>query len=357
MPQHLGRARLVAQGLVTRPYFTPTEALAAFGAMQGQDLPGVLASAALRTPSNSVDDVVAALNDGTIVRGYPMRGTVFLMPAADALWITDLCAKPSIRAAMSRRRELHEGVLDQARELTVALLDDGGLSRTDLFAGWDAAGISTADGRGYHLLFNLIAEGTTCYGPWNGSGQDVVLTSQWLPPGSDLEARFNGDRDAATAEFLRRYLTTHGPATVRDFGWWTKLTLAQIRRGMALLDGEFETDGADEPSYWRPGLLEEVKRLGRATAAPVLLPGFDEFILGYQDRLFAMSDEHHRRLVPGNNGVFKRAAIRRGRVVGTWTRKGSAGRRSLSLTPLTSVSDAQRTRFERLFAAFPYTAP
>ena len=357
MPQHLGRARLVAQGLVTRPYFTPTEALAAFGAMQGQDLPGVLASAALRTPSNSVDDVVAALNDGTIVRGYPMRGTVFLMPAADALWITDLCAKPSIRAAMSRRRELHEGVLDQARELTVALLDDGGLSRTDLFAGWDAAGISTADGRGYHLLFNLIAEGTTCYGPWNGSGQDVVLTSQWLPPGSDLEARFNGDRDAATAEFLRRYLTTHGPATVRDFGWWTKLTLAQIRRGMALLDGEFETDGADEPSYWRPGLLEEVKRLGRATAAPLLLPGFDEFILGYQDRLFAMSDEHHRRLVPGNNGVFKRSVVIGGKVMGIWTRVGRPGKRTLDVESFGELSAATQRRLAKLFDAFPFVTP
>lgn len=353
----LGRTRLVAQGLITRPYATPADALAAFGAMQGQDLPGVLASAALRTPSNSVDDVVAALDDGTIVRGYPMRGTVFLLPAADARWITDLCAEPSIRAAMSRRPELHEGTLDQARELTVALLDDGGLSRTDLFAGWDAAGISTGDGRGYHLLFNLMAEGTACYGPWHGSAQDVVLTDNWLPAGSGLEARFNGDRDAATAEFLRRYLTTHGPATVRDFAWWTKLTLAQVRRGMALLEGEFETDGADEPSYWRPGLLDEVKRLGRATAAPLLLPGFDEFILGYQDRLFAMSDEHHRRLVPGNNGVFKRSVVIGGKVVGIWTRAGRPGKRTLDVERFGELSAAAQRRVAKLFDVFPFVTP
>lgn len=204
MAPTLGRTRLVAQGLITRPYPTPTDAITAFAAMQGQDLPGVLASVALRTPSNCVDDVLAALDNGTVVRGYPMRGTVFLMPAADALWITQLCAKPTIRAAMSRRRELHEGILDRARDLTLALLDGAPRPRSELFGGWEAGGISTAEGRGYHLLFNLIAEGTVCYGPWNGTDQDVALAAQWLPADSGLEARFNGDLDAATAELMRR---------------------------------------------------------------------------------------------------------------------------------------------------------
>ena len=111
--------------------------------MQGQDPPGVLASAALRTPSNSVDDVVAALTTAPRAR-LPMRGTVFLMPAADALWITDPCAKLSIRRDVAASGTAR-GCPRPGPELTVAL-DDGGLSRTDLFAGWDVAGISTADG-------------------------------------------------------------------------------------------------------------------------------------------------------------------------------------------------------------------
>lgn len=357
MAPSLGRTRLVAQGLVTRPYATPVDAMTAFGAMQGQDLPGVLASVALRTASTSVDEVLAGLDEGLIVRGYPMRGTVFLMPAADLLWITQLSAKPSIRAAMARRRELHDGILDEARALAVAHLEDGGLSRAELFDRWEAARIGTSDGRGYHLLFNLIAEATVCYGPWNGTDQDVVLTSAWLPAGTDLEARFNGDRDAATAELLRRYLTTHGPATVRDFAWWTKLTLAEIRRGLALVADEFETDGADEASYWRPGVREEAQALGRATSAPLLLPGFDEFILGYPDRLFAMSHDHHQRLVPGNNGVFKRSVVAGGTVVGIWTRKGSAGRRRLEVDPFVELSPTASRRLAKLFDEFPFVTP
>ncbi len=78
--------------------------------MQGQDLPGVLASAVLRTPLG-VDAVLADLDAGRLVRGYPMRGTVFLLPAADAAWITELCARPSVRAASARSHQLD---LDEA---------------------------------------------------------------------------------------------------------------------------------------------------------------------------------------------------------------------------------------------------
>ena len=66
----LTSARLVAQRLVGPPFPDPTSAVAAFGAMQGQDLPGVVASAALRS-SGAVADVLTALDDGRLVRGYP----------------------------------------------------------------------------------------------------------------------------------------------------------------------------------------------------------------------------------------------------------------------------------------------
>jgi hypothetical protein len=67
-----------------------------------------------------------------------------------------------------------------------------------------------------------------------------------------------------------------------------------------------------------------------------------------------MDEDRHRALVPGNNGMFKRSALRRGELVGTWARKGSGARRRLELDPLRPVSDAQRARFDRRFAAFPF---
>lgn len=363
--------RITTQGLSARTTASWTsvhEAVSAFGAHQGQDLPGVVASLALRT-SGAVGPVLDAFTTGRIVRGYPMRGTVFAVAAEDLAWMTQLCADGPIRAAARRRPQLglDESHVSRAADVLIGLAHDrsepgqgSGVPRAEVFEAWRSAGIDPTGGRGYHLLVQLISTGIAAYGPWSGDDTAVVDAARWLPAGSTLSERFDGDRVAATAELLRRYIRSHGPATLRDFAWWTKLPLRTIRSALPLIEDSVESGpipGDEETAYWRPGLMDEYWAREKDAMRELLLPGFDELVLGYPDRLVLMGAADHAVLVPGNNGVFKRVAIRRGRVVGTWTRKGSAGRRSLSLTPLTSVSDAQRTRFERLFAAFPYTAP
>ncbi len=368
-PRTLVGLRLTAQGLTTAAAWTSVHAAAsAFGAHQGQDLPGAIASLALRT-SGAVDPVLDAFTTGAVVRGYPMRGTVFAVAAEDLAWMTQLCADGPVRAAVRRRPQLglEDHHVARASDILLELTRDrsqpgsgSGVPRPELFEAWQAAGIDPGGGRGYHLLVHLISTGIAAYGPWTGSETAVVDAAQWLPAGSTLHERFDDDRIAATAELLRRYLLSHGPATLRDFAWWTKLPLRTIRSALPLIADSVESGaipGHDETAYWRPGLLDEYAVGEKDAMREILLPGFDEIVLGYPDRLALMSAADHAALVPGDNGVFKRAAIRRGRVVGTWTRKGPAGRRKLSLTPLAPVSDAQRVRFEGLFARFPYTAP
>lgn len=353
----LARARLVAQSLVGPRFASPTEAVSAFGAMQGQDLPGVLASAALRS-GRRIEDVLDELNSGRLVRGYPMRGTVFLLPGADVTWITELCAGPSLRAATARRHQLglDADQLGSAEELADAALETGSISRAELFRVWEGAGLAPAGGRGYHMLFSLIASNKLAYGPWNGSEQDVVLVRQWLPDSPTLAERFDDERIPAVAELLLRYARSHGPVTLRDFAWWTKLTLGEIRRALPLIGGSLETDGAPEPSFWRAGLYDDVAAVGRACAQPLLLPGFDEYILGYADRSFAMPSTHQARLVPGNNGVFRRSVVVAGRVLGTWTRTGRPGSRGLEIDQFEPIPERHLKRLRTRFAEFPFTA-
>lgn len=354
--RELARLRLVAHGLLTRPYASPVDAVRAFAAMQGQDLPGVLASAALRS-TGSVGDVLAALDDGTLVRGYPMRGTVFLTTAADLLWMTELMAAPSLRAAAARRRQLglDDDQISRALDVILAALErePRGLPRATVNGALDEAGLASGGGRGYHILFTLIARGELCYGPWNGIDQNVVAADAWLPEDSTLERRFNGEKTAATAELLRRYFTSHGPATIRDFAWWTKLPLAQCRAALPLADG-LERVAGDEPAYARPGIVDEVEALGRRVARPLLLPGFDEYILGYRDRLFAMTDEQHAQLVPGNNGVFRKSIVVGGLVKGFWAGKGRAPRRTVELAPFAPLAKATDAAVRRRFAEYPH---
>src|SRR5699024_1537439 len=163
-----------------------------------------------------------------------------------------------------------------------------------------------------------------------------------------------------------------GPAGERDLAWWSKLPLGTIRAVLPQIEDQLESGYADRHGRlhatadaarggdgarrgWRPGPREECADAGREAVGELLLPGFDELVLGYRDRLYLMDEERHRALVPGNNGVFKRAALRRGEVVGVWSRRGAAGKRTLVLEELRDVSAAQRRRFERLFTAFPYS--
>ncbi|ASK65962.1 hypothetical protein CFK39_09170 [Brachybacterium avium] len=380
--RHLAGARILAQGLVGEPRFPdPAAAARAFGAHQGQDVAGVMASLALRT-GGDLDAVLAAFDRGEVVRGYPMRGTVFAVAADSLAWLTELCAVAPLRAAISRRGhlELEGHHVQRAQEVLEEIAAEQsvpgkgrGVLRTELIAAWETAGIRTDRGRGYHLLSELISGGIAAYGPWRDGETAVVLARAWLPADTDLAGAFNGERAAAAAELARRYLTSHGPAGERDLAWWSKLPLGTIRAALPLIESQLESGYADragrlhatavaarggdgERLWWRPGLAEDYAAAEKETMRELLLPGFDELVLGYRDRLYLMDPERHCALVPGNNGVFKRAALRRGEVVGLWSRKGTAGKRRLVLQELCTVSPTQHRRFETLFAAFPYTA-
>ncbi|MDN5668270.1 MAG: winged helix DNA-binding domain-containing protein, partial [Renibacterium salmoninarum] len=92
-------------------------------------------------------------------------------------------------------------------------------------------------------------------------------------------------------------------------------------------------------------------------AAAHLLPGFDEYLLGYADRGLALGTDDAGRIVPGNNGVFLPTMLRSGRVVGTWRKSGTGPGSGevefspfgeLSATGLRSVRTAARKRRDYL---------
>ena len=47
-----------------------------------------------------------------------------------------------------------------------------------------------------------------------------------------------------------------------------------------------------------------------------LLPGFDEYVLGYKDRSAILAPEHSQAIVPGGNGVFRPTIVVDGEISG-----------------------------------------
>lgn len=104
--------------------------------------------------------------------------------------------------------------------------------------------------------------------------------------------------------------------------------------------------------WMAPDLPERYAAARRASAAPLLLPGFDEMLLGYGDRCAMLTRDEGRLLVPGGNGMFLPSVLHRGRVVGTWRRPARAGE-PVRVTPFTDVPAVVRTALPRLTRRLP----
>ncbi len=302
--------RLAAQRISTGQLEKPADVVRWMLAMQGQDFGGAKWSVGLRTTGSTDAAIEAALAAGEIVRSWPMRGTLHLVAPEDLWWLLGING-PRQRTVTAKRRAdlgITESDLDRAATIASAELTGGRVIRRDrLLEAWEAGGVSTAGQRAYHLLWNLAQNRHIVFGPVDGKQHTFALFDEWIPASRTLEG------EEALAEFATRYFCSHGPATERDFAWWASITLGDARTGIAAATGLQRREVEGTTYYLGEGL---------EPAAPGIhvLPGFDEYLLGYQDRSAALAPEHSQKIVPGNNGVFQPTVVVDGRVVGMWKR-------------------------------------
>ncbi len=308
------RMRLSSQR-ITAPAASVTDTVRHLLAVQAQDFAQALWAIGLRTASSTRSDVLAALESGDVVRSMPMRGTLHFTAAEDLGWMLSLTAERTLASANTRRLQLglDDETLRLAASVSAEALAGNALGRNDYLAMLAGNGISVEGQRGYYIIFHLTQLGLLCWGPPSGTQQALVLNEEWIRQPRQL------DRDEALRELGIRYFTGHGPATVRDLAWWTKLTLADARTAVAAASTHLTELDLDGVSYWAstsevdaaPGTLDD---------AVHALPGFDEYLLGYQDRSLPLAEDVAQRIVPGKNGIFLAVIVAQGRVVGRWRR-------------------------------------
>ena len=358
-PHEIALLRLVAQRVVGPALPTPLDVVAWLTALQAQDDAGALTSVALRSATRARADVIAAFDDGQIVRSWPMRGTLHTVVATDLVWMLELMT-PRPRAAAAKRRSqlgLDENDVTRAHDLAVEALADrsttaadpaGGLTRAELLAVWEAAGLAPAGGRGYHLIVELAQLGVLCLGPLRDGAQLFVLAGAWVP-----EPR-RPTRDEALAELALRYFRGHGPATIADLSRWSGLTAADVRAGTGAVRDQLDSMTVDGTQYLLdPATPQRLADHQGEAGGVVLLPGFDEIILGYADRSMTLPPEFADRIVPGGNGVFRPSVVADGRVVGTWRHVGKPTARRVETSAFTAFADDVAAAIPDLYARLP----
>jgi hypothetical protein len=321
--RRIASLRLTAQRLGAARSASPADAVRWMLAVQAQDLPGAKWSLGLRTEGGTEAAVDAALDAGEVVRSWPLRGTLHLAAAGDIAWLVSLTGSRQTGRAATRRGALGITDSDLGRADEAVRMALGGrrtLSRDQLLDRIRAAGVATDGQRGYHLIWHLAHTGTLVMGPADGRGQAFALLEDWVT----LQPAI--DRDEALGRLAQRYLRSHGPATDADLSRWAGIPLGEARRGRAICGAGLATIEIGGTAYHLdPETLDrEMDGVVPPETRVLLLPGFDEYLLGYGDRSAVLAPEHADRIVPGGNGLFRPTIVVDGRVVGTWRRTARA---------------------------------
>ncbi len=343
MDMDIAGRRLFNQRIGGEKLEKPDEVVRWLGAVQAQDYLQSLWAIGLRLESATVADVERAISDGEILRTWPMRGTIHFVPPEDAKWMLELSASRML-ARDKRRQEqlgLDEEILERCKGLFHDVLRGGRrLSRQDMMALLEEASISTEKQRGYHILWYAAQSGLICMGPRQDKQQTFVLLDEWAPDSRRLS------REESLAELARRYFAGHGPATVHDFARWAGLTVTEARSGIGM--AELVSEKIDGDEYWT--VADAPGHAVRNRSGVHLLPGFDEYLIGYKDRGAVLAAEHAHKIVPGNNGIFMPTIVVDGQVAGTWKRKLKKNAIDVTLDPFVQFGDQEEKFVEAVEA-------
>jgi hypothetical protein len=305
---NVGMRRLYHQRIAHPSFKNAGEVVAWLGAMQGQDYAGTKWAFGLRLPGSTELDIEQSISDGMIMRTWLLRGTLHYVAPADIHWMLSLIAPRQIAGNALRYKALKLDESTLARSTTTiaeALQVGKQLTRSELFAILETSGISTAGQRGYYMLQRAGLEQIVYQGEVR-RGETTFLA---LGEGKTLA------KEEALAQLARRYFSSHGPATLADFTHWSGLLISEARAGLETIKSELVEETIVGTSYWlSPETAQQPEQ-------PLyLLPGFDEYVLGYKDRSGVLDAQFASAICPGGNGVFMPTIVSEGRIIGTWKR-------------------------------------
>jgi Winged helix DNA-binding domain len=309
----IAKIRLFNQQITATKFTKPAEIVSWFGAMQAQDYPMAKWAIGVRLPGSTEKEIESAIENGEILRTHLMRPTWHFVAAEDIRWLIALSAPQlkSTSAAMFRQFGLDAQICNRSCDLIAKALEGSKhLTRAELMSELKKAGIDCDNYSPSYLMFNAEINGIVCNGIKRGKNQTYALLDEIVPRSAAIS------REEAIAKLTLRYFTSHAPATLKDFVWWSGLPTADARKGLELNKSNLISEEIEGQTYWMPNSIavpnDESETLH-------LLPAFDEFMVSYKDRSAALATDFTKSAITGN-GIFKPIIVIGGKIVGIWKR-------------------------------------
>ena len=341
----IAHLRLRAQHLTGPPAPDLADVVRSLGAVQAQEFAPALWSVAQRTSGYDEDAVRRAYDDGLLLRTHALRPTWHFLLPEDIGWVQRLTA-PRVHG-VSRYYYKQVGIDDvvagRAAEVMLEALDGGAhLTRAELAQALARSGIEASGVRLAYLVMHAELEGLIASGVMRGKQHTYAPLAERAP------ASVRWEPDDPLAELTRRYLSGHGPATVKDLSWWASLTLTQVRDGIARLGDDVTSVDVDGLTYWFVGAAE-----GERAPSPTvrLLQAYDEFGVAFTEGRAVMNVAGHQ-LAPPNANTVVHLLVLDSQVVGLWRRVVRKGGLDAALTTAVRLGARQRQAVEAAFAEY-----
>ena len=326
------RQRLGNQRLASSEFQKPADVVAWLGAVQAQDFAGAKWAVGLRARDVTDADVNQAFDAGLILRTHVLRPTWHFVAPADIRWILALTA-PRVHARNApyyRKFGLDSRLLARGRRVIERALEGGRqLTRIELAAALGRAGIAADAMRLVFLIMHAELEAVICSGARRGKQFTYALVAERAPDARML------DRDEALAELTRRYFTSHGPATLRDYSWWSGLTMREARAGVEMSKRTLGEEVVDGRAYWHaPSNVARRRHAARA----YLLPNYDEYLIAHKDRDWVLEPRP-----PAARGAVEHPhhLIVDGKLRGSWKRTFGIGAAGVEVRPYRPLNKAE----------------
>jgi hypothetical protein len=293
-PQQITAWRLHRSGLIGEPWPDPGSAMRRLGANQAQDFGPAIWSIGQRVPSASEPELLAWFDAGHVLRTHVLRPTWHFVLPSEIRWLLGVTG-PRVHAFNAyyyRQTGLDDELLLRRCHDLIGNGLAGGRAQTrpEIAATLAEGGIQASGTRLSLILMHAELEQLICSGPRRGKQQTYALLAERAPEAVELA------RDDAVAELTLRYFGSRGPASAKDFAWWSSLTMAEIRHGIQLLGDELESRELDDITYYWHGALETPPELPPGTVH--LLQPYDECVGSYSETKHLWDLSRHGRRRP-----------------------------------------------------------
>ena len=305
--------RLLNQQLAAPQFDSPADVVNHMGAIQAQDYRMMRWAVAMRTRKPSHKAFKTAFDSGQIIRLHLMRGTWQLVAAEDYWHFLRLCAPKAIALTKGWMSSNKVSISDEEEIKVRNILkstagDTTGVTKEDFFRALKEKGIIMDSHRlSYHIRMAEMS-GILCSGDLHPTKATYTLSA------NKLKKPTASDRDETLMRFTRKYFQSHQPATLEDFLWWSGLNVGDCRRGIELLGNEIHKESWQGREFY---IADNCRTRGFRKGKILLIPLYDEYLIGYKSRDIVLPNEHRHR-AHNNSGIFKPIIARDGKVCGNW---------------------------------------